>query len=85
MYFKILEIFILKTLFHKGEYNFASKEFNPIKFFTISLLFANVIFTFYLLVQFNKLHEIIEKSCPQIFTEKKETPKEVKKVNEKKT
>ena len=22
MYFKILEVFILKTLFHKGEYNF---------------------------------------------------------------
>ena len=38
MYFKILELFILKTLFNKGEYNITSKEFNPIKFFIILLL-----------------------------------------------
>lgn len=85
MYFKILEVFILKTLFHKGEYNINSKDFNPIKFFTILLLVANVFFTIYLMVQFNKLHDIIEKTCPQIFTEKKEPVKDIKKVTDKKT
>lgn len=85
MYFKLLEVFILKTLFNKGEYNFASKEFNPIKFFTILLLVGNAVFTIYLLTQFSKVHDIIEKKCPQILTEKKEPPKPVKLVTDKKT
>ena len=85
MYFKILEAFILKTLFNKGEYNITSKEFNPIKFFTILLLVANVFFTGYLLVQLNKVHGVIQEKCPQIFTEKKEPVKDIKKVTDKKT
>lgn len=85
MYFKILEAFILKTLFNKGEYNITSKEFNPIKFFTIILLVANVFFTGYLMVQLNKVHDVIQERCPQIFTEKKEPVKDVKKVTDKKT
>ena len=84
MYFKLLEVFILKTMFNKGEYNFASKDFNPIKFFTILILFVNVIFTVYLLVQFSKVHDVIQKTCPQIFEAKKEDPKDIKKVNDKK-
>lgn len=86
MYFKILEVFILKTLFHKGEYNINSKDFNPIKFFTILLLVANVFFTIYLMTQFSKVHDIIKSTCPQILTEKKEPVKEeLKKVTDKKT
>lgn len=85
MYFKILEAFILKTLFNKGEYNFTSKEFNPIKFFTILLLVVNVGFTFYLLNQMSKVHDVIQEKCPQIFTEKKEPVKDVQKVTDKKT
>lgn len=84
MYFKILEMFILKTLFNKGEYNFTSKNFNPIKFFIIIALVLNVFFTIYLLIQFGKVYDIVQKTCPQIFEVKKESPKETKKVNDKK-
>lgn len=66
MYFKLLELFILKTLFRKGEYNITSKEFNPIKFFTILLLTLNVFFTIYLMTQLSKVHDIITKECPQV-------------------
>ena len=88
MYLKLLEIFILKTLFHKGEYVFSSKDFNPIKVFSILLLVINVIFTIYLLVQFSKIHDIIEKKCPQILVEKpekKEVTKPIKLETDKKT
>lgn len=85
MYFKLLEVFILKTLFAKGEYNFTSKEFNPIKFFTILLLVGNAVFTVYLLNQLSKVHDIIQKKCPQVLTEKKEIPKPVKLLTDKKT
>lgn len=60
-------------MFSKGEYNFSSKEFNPLKFFIIIILFSNLIFTIYLLKHFIRLHDIIEVSCPQILEIKKET------------
>ena len=85
MYFKLLEVFILKTLFNRGEYNITSKEFNPIKFFIILLLVANVFFTAYLMVRLNKVHDIIQKTCPQILTGKKQPVQELHKVEQKKT
>ena len=68
MYFKILELFILKTLFNKGEYNITSKEFNPIKFFIILLLVANVFFTVYLLYKLSYLYELLAKECPAVIS-----------------
>lgn len=85
MYLKILEAFILKTLFNKGEYNIGSKEFNPIKFFTIIVLVLNVIFTFYLLGQLSKVYDVIQAKCPQILIEKKEPVKDIQKLTDKKT
>jgi hypothetical protein len=100
MYFKLLELFILKTLFRKGEYNITSKEFNPIKFFTILLLTLNVFFTIYLMTQLSKVHDIITKECPQIIInqaaaqakeevekdlEKQKAKKEVVKIKDNKT
>ena len=88
MYLKLLEVFILKTLFHKGEYNITSKDFNPIKVFSIFFLVGNVFFTIYLLGQFSKVHDIIQKQCPNILIEKKEkkeAPKPVPQVTDKKT
>ena len=69
MYFKILEIFILKTLFNSGEYNITSKDFKPIKFIIISFLVSNVFFTFFLLSKLSHIHEHIEKNCPSVFTD----------------
>jgi hypothetical protein len=77
MYFKILEIFILKTLFSKGEYNITSKNFNPIKFLTIMFLVFNFFFTLFLVSKISDMYEKVNKECPAILqqdeTDKKET------------
>lgn len=69
MYFKILEIFILKTLFNTGEYNITSKNFNPIKFIIILFLVSNVFFTIFLLIRLNDIHEHLEKTCPAVLSD----------------
>ena len=64
MYFKILEVFVLKILFSKDEYNVTSKNFNPIRFFVISVLVLNVFFTVYLLTRINHVYQKVEMFCP---------------------
>lgn len=66
MYFKILELFILKILFAKGEYNITSKNFNPIKILTISFLVCNVFFNIFLLSKLSGLYIRVTNHCPDI-------------------
>jgi len=68
MYFRLLEIFILRTLFAKDEYNFTSKAFNPIKLFIILILVGNLIFTIYLLNRLHTIHHIIYERCPELLS-----------------
>ena len=84
-YLKILEVFVLSILMDKTEYNFGHKNFKPIKLVTIVLLFANLIFTVYLLVVLNRTYLVIEKECPVVFEKiAKKKVKEVKVDKEKK-
>lgn len=65
-YFKILESFLLRTLFSQGEYNITSKNFNPLKLVLIFILLANVGFTVYLMNRMAHIYELIKHSCPTI-------------------
>lgn len=69
LYIKLLEGFILRSLFSKDEYNFKSKTFNPIKVFTILLLVLNLIFTVIIINKTSKVYTIIEQKCPVVFEE----------------
>lgn len=64
MYFKLLELFVLKVLFNKDEYKPTSKNFNPLRFVMITLLLANVPFTIYILTKLNRIYVQIETVCP---------------------
>lgn len=79
MYFKLLETFVLKVLFSKDEYNITSKNFNPIRFFVITILVLNVFFTMYLLSRLNHVYVKVEAMCPAAIEEliTKKPPKEV--------
>ena len=66
MYFKILEAFLLKTLFSRNEYNITSKDFNPLKIVIVCVLLANVFFSGYLLIKIVRIYKVIQTSCPQI-------------------
>lgn len=72
MYFKLLELFILRTIFNKDEYKITSKNFNPIKFFIILGLVINVFFTIFLLNKLSSLSVKLSKECPSLFDIKKE-------------
>lgn len=68
MYLKILEGFLLRILFNRGEYNIASKHFNPVKFTAIMLLVLNVPLTIFLMVKFNKFYLMVEQMCPKLLS-----------------
>lgn len=70
MYFKLLELLILKVMFNKDEYNFKSKSFNPIKVVTTLILIANLGFTIYLFNKLFTIYIIMEKQCPGAFIKK---------------
>ncbi len=86
IYFKILEQFLLKILFTKDEYNISSKNFNPIRFFTILLLVSNVFFTVYLLSKISNIYSVVEAKCPGVLApkhqENKSPPVPVNKMTE---
>ena len=69
-YFKLLEIFVLKVLFGKDEYNITSKHFNPLRLTVISILVLNLFFTVYLLSKLNNVYHQVEALCPAVFTNK---------------
>ena len=69
-YFKILEAFLLRTLFSQGEYNVESKNFNPLKVVVVFFLLTNVGFTVYLLNRVGHIYELVKTSCPAILTVK---------------
>lgn len=64
-YFRLLELFVLKILFQKDEYNITSKNFNPIRFFLIISLVLNVFFTIYLLSKISIMYEKVYEMCPK--------------------
>jgi uncharacterized protein YacL len=71
-YFTALQIFITSILFNKSEFNFKSKNFNPVKIVIIIALLINLWFTLYLLNTLNRVHNKIEQVCPQIFIKEQE-------------
>lgn len=64
IFFKFLELFILKILFTKDEYNINSKNFNPLRFFTIIILCIICIFNFYLIIKVSNFYEKVYEQCP---------------------
>lgn len=74
-YIKLLVTFVLTVLMDKTEYNFFHKNFRPVKLIIITGFLCNVVFTGYLLVKLNRIHEVIVEQCPNILIrEGKETP-----------
>lgn len=63
----LLEIFILKLLFNKDEYNIKSKHFNPLKIVIIFILVSFSTFGVYLTYKFIKMADQIEKKCPALY------------------
>ena len=68
-YFTALQIFITSVLFNKSEFNFKSKNFNPVKIVIVIALIMNLWFTIYLLMTLNKVHDRIQIMCPFMFSE----------------
>lgn len=66
-FIRILEGFLLHTLFDEGEYSINNKLFNPVKFAVVLVLVLNVFFTIYLLRELNSLHLRIYEQCPQLY------------------
>lgn len=71
-FIKFIEIFILKILFNKDEYKINSKNFNPIRVFTIMILLFNVFFSFYLIFKLNIIYNELNKECPEYIKKKTE-------------
>ena len=71
-FIKFIEIFILKILFNKDEYKINSKNFNPIRVFTIMILLFNVFFSFYLIFKLNIIYNELNKECPEYIKKKME-------------
>jgi len=65
-YFKLVELFILRTLFNKDEYNYNSKYFNPFKILIIFILLISPIFSIYIYIKLSDVYVIIENYCPNL-------------------
>ena len=65
-YIKILEVFLLKTLFSKSEYDIRSKHFSPLKLVVVGFLIVCTIGFFVLFHQVSKAYHVIETQCPGI-------------------
>lgn len=66
-FFIALLKFIKSTFFREDDFNFKSKNFNPIRTILIILLIINFFFTLFLFSKINKLILLIEKDCPTLY------------------
>lgn len=69
-YFKILESFLLATLFSKNEYNANSKEFKPLKILVTIILVLNLFLTVYMFIHLSEVYVKVAKTCPAVLVEK---------------
>lgn len=69
-FIKFIEIFILKILFNKDEYKITSKNFNPLKVLTITILLFNFFISFYLIYKLNIIYNELNKECPEYIKKK---------------
>ena len=80
-FFIVLLRFIKSTFFREDDFNFKSKNFNPIRTILIILLTINFFFTLFLFSKINKLMLLIEKDCPALYEKIiKESHKSIKKA-----
>lgn len=66
-FFTALKYFVSAVLIDKGEYNFRSKKFNPVKVMINFILIGNLWFTGFLLTKLYHIQQVIEVNCPSIF------------------
>lgn len=66
MYFKLLELFLLRTLFTRGEYDIKNKNFNPVKFIFINVLLFSFVFNIYLIGKMSSIYDRLLYTCPNI-------------------
>ena len=71
LFFSILEAFVLKTIFNKDEYNFSSKNFNPVKLVVMAVLILNTIILIFFFYKMSNMYTIIEKECPAVLKKTK--------------
>jgi hypothetical protein len=72
VYFKLLELFVLRLLLNKGEAKPTHKNFNPVKLLIITILLVGTISGIQAFINLNKLYILVEKRCPEILVELKE-------------
>lgn len=65
-YIAALQMFIVTVLSDKGDFNFKSKKFNPLKVLINCILIGNIWFTAYLLNTIHRIQQAMEVSCPAI-------------------
>lgn len=77
MYFKLLEMFLLRIFFNKDEYNITSKNFNLIKIVFVLIATCSFVLNGFFIYKLNRIHERISVQCPQMLLT--ETPASTKK------
>lgn len=70
VYLKLLETFLLRTIFSDGEYKINNKKFNPLKIIIVTILTSGFILSIFLLYKINTIYDNVNRHCPQYFTER---------------
>ena len=70
VYLKLLETFLLRTIFSDGEYKINSKKFNPLKIIVVFILTSGFVLSIYLLYKINNIYDNVNQYCPHYFTER---------------
>lgn len=70
VYLKLLETFLLRTIFNDGEYKITSKKFNPLKVIVVTILTSGFVLSIFLLYKINTIYDNVNRHCPTYFIER---------------
>lgn len=79
VYLKLLETFLLRTIFSDGEYKINNKKFNPLKIIIVFILTSGFVLSIFLLYKINTIYDNVNQHCPNYFSarEKEKKAKEI--------
>lgn len=70
VYLKLLETFLLRTIFSDGEYKINNKKFNPLKIIIVFILTSGFVLSIFLLYKINTIYDNVNQHCPNYFSER---------------
>lgn len=76
-YLKVLDVFIISVLFGKGEFDFRSKNFKPLRVMFMLVFMTSVGVNIYFIKKFNKLYDVIKVECKHILPPEPPPPKKI--------